>query len=76
MDDENPSEESYDFIDEDLDVLDIKEQLRATDGHVICPECKEDSWLFDITSKEQLKHISNKLVGGVLSVHGTSETII
>jgi len=57
MDDENPSEESFDFIDEDLHVLDIKDQLRASDGHVICPVCEEDSALFDVTSKEQLKSI-------------------
>ena len=58
MHDENPSEESYDFIDEDLDELDIEDQLRATDGHVICPVCEEDSALFDVVSKEQLDNLT------------------
>ena len=57
MEDENPSEESFDFVDEDLDDLDIKDQLRASEGYVVCPICEEDSALFDIVSKEQLDSI-------------------
>ena len=57
MDDENPSEESFDFTDEDLVGLDIKDQLRASEGYVVCPVCEEDSALFDVTSKEQLDKI-------------------
>jgi len=52
--DENPSSESYDFSDDDLKSLNIKDQAKAKDGHVMCPICEDDGALFDVTYPEQL----------------------
>ena len=59
MHDENPSNESYNFSDDDLKSLDIKDQVRAEDGHVMCPVCEDDGALFDVTSMLNFQYLQN-----------------
>ena len=56
MEDLNPSEESKGFSDEEIVGLNLLEMDRhEAEGYPVCPSCKSDESLMDITSIEQLE---------------------